>query len=153
MNEERKKVWVNAFQTKLFMRIGMYWLIYTLALWNLLFIWRLLSEGAGDPLDQYGRFFVDYWPALLCFVVVVPVLAWDAVRFSHRLVGPLYRFQQAMQALGNGGSVSPMKLRDDDFLLEMKDDFNRMLDTLQRKGASVLKPASPPAGEERKQRA
>lgn len=151
MKEERKKVWVNAFQTKLFVRIGMYWLIYTVALWNLLFIWRLLSEGSGDPLDQYARFFADYWPALLCFAVVVPVLAWDAVKFSHRLVGPLYRFHQAIQTIGNGEPVQPMKLRDDDFLLEMKDDFNRMLDTLQRNGAAVLKPANPDAGEDRKQ--
>jgi hypothetical protein len=151
MREERKKVWIDAIQTKLFVRIGMYWLIYTVALWNLLFIWRLLSEGPGDPLEQYGRFFLDYWPALVCFVVVVPALAWDAVRFTHRLVGPIYRFRKTIQALSNGEAVQPLKLRDDDFLKDMRDDFNRMLDTLQRQGAPVLKPANPDAADERTQ--
>ena len=39
-------------------------------------------------------------PTLLLFVVLVPFLAWDAVRFAHRLVGPLVRFSRAMEIAG-----------------------------------------------------
>jgi hypothetical protein len=143
MREERKKIWVDSFQTKLFIRIGVYWLIYQVALLNFLFVWRLLKEGTGDPLEQYVRFLQEFYPALICFVLVVPILAWDAVRFAHRLIGPIWRFRKTMQEVAAGQPVRPIKLRDGDFLLEMRDDFNGMLDALQRQGVPVLKPADP----------
>ncbi|HBI42517.1 MAG TPA: hypothetical protein DDY78_06615, partial [Planctomycetales bacterium] len=65
MSQERKKVWIHAFQTKMLMRIGVYWLIYLVTLWNLLFAWRLLQEGPGNILEQYGRFLQDYYPPLI----------------------------------------------------------------------------------------
>ena len=60
MTEGRKKVWIHEFQTKLLIRIGLYWLIFLVTLMNLLFVWRLLTEGPGNPLEQYGQFLVDY---------------------------------------------------------------------------------------------
>ena len=68
MSEERKKVWIHAFQTKMLIRIGVYWLIYLVTLWNLLFVWRLLQEGPGNILEQYGRFLQDYYPPLILFL-------------------------------------------------------------------------------------
>ncbi len=143
MREERKKVWVHAFQTKLFLRISLYWMMFLVTLWNFLFIWRLLEEGPGNPLEQYGRFVVDYYRPLLLLVVLVPVASWDAVRFSHRLVGPLWRFSRTMSDLADGQTVRPIKLRDGDFLQEMREDFNGMLDSLQRRGVPVMKSADP----------
>ena len=63
MKNERTKVWIDDFQTKLFARIGVYLLVFLLCLGNLLFIWRLLEEGPGDPLEQYSRVFTDFAPA------------------------------------------------------------------------------------------
>ncbi len=149
MREDRKKVWIDGFQTKLLWRTFLYWLIYTVSLWNLLFVWRLLEEGPGNPLEQYFNFFLDFYPALVVFVLVFPVLAYDAIKFSHRLVGPLYRFRRTMQAVADGEPVRLIKLRDGDFLTEMRDDFNRMLETLQRQGVPALKPADADGDQER----
>jgi methyl-accepting chemotaxis protein len=143
MREERKKVWVDDFQTKLLWRTFSYWLVYTLALWNLLFGWWLLHQEAGNPLEQYLEFSWEFYPALIAFLVVFPVLAYDALKFSHRLVGPLYRFRKTMQAIAAGEPVRLIKLREDDFLTEMRDDFNQMLEALQRKGIPAIKPADP----------
>jgi methyl-accepting chemotaxis protein len=143
MREDRKKIWVDNFQTRLFWRILAYLGIYFFVLGNLLFIWRLLAEGAGDPLAQYISSFVDYAPALLCLSALMPILALDAIRFSHRLVGPLVRFRRAMQDLAEGQATRPIKLRDGDFLTDLRDDFNQMLEALQKQGLSVLKPADP----------
>src|SRR5688500_13770381 len=89
MREERKKIWIDEFQTRLFWRILVYLVIYFVTLGNLLFIWRLLVDGPGNPLEQYVGAFVEYGPALLFLLLLLPILAWDAIRFSHRLVGPL----------------------------------------------------------------
>lgn len=144
MREERKKIWIDQFQTRLFWRILAYLVIYFITLGNLLFIWRLISDGPGNPLEQYFNSFLDYAPPLLFLVALLPILAWDALRFTHRLVGPLVRFRRAFQDLAQGKPVHPIKLRAGDFLEELRDDFNQMLETLQRQGISVLKHADPP---------
>jgi methyl-accepting chemotaxis protein len=141
MKEDRKKVWIDGVQTRLFLRIGAYWLIYQVAVWNFLFAWRLLQEGPGDLVHQYGQFFADFYPTLICFAVAVPILCWDAVKFSHRLMGPIFRLRRSMQSVTAGEAVRPVKLREGDFLGEVKDDFNTMLEALQRQGLAVLKPA------------
>jgi hypothetical protein len=143
MRDERKKVWIHDIQTKLFLRVGIYWIVYQVSLWNLVFVWRLIQEGPGNPLEQYGRFLWDYSPALIGCLLLLPILAWDAVKFGHRVVGPLFRLRKCMQAVAAGEPVPPLKLRETDLLTEVRDDFNTMLETLQRQGVPVLKPADP----------
>ncbi len=143
MSEDRKKVWIHVFQTKMLIRIGVYWLIYLVTLWNLLFVWRLLQEGPGNILDQYGRFLQDYYPPLLLLIALLPIAAWDAIKFIHRFVGPLVRIRHAIEDLTAGRPTHPVKFRDGDYLLELRDEFNAMLESLQRRGVPVLKPAEP----------
>ena len=143
MTQERKKVWIHAFQTRVLLRIGVYWLCYLIALWNFLFVWRLLAEGPGNVLEQYGRFLRDYYPPLVLFVLLLPVAAWDAVKLSHRVVGPLVRVRHALRDLADGQPVRHLRFREGDYLGELRDDFNAMLDSLQRRGVVVLKPADP----------
>ncbi len=138
--QERKKVWIRGFHTKIFLRIGLYWLLYIVALWNLLFVWRMLVEGPGNLLEQYGRFLHDFYPPLVLFVAFLPVSAWDAVKHSHRVVGPLVRVRHALRDLTAGQPVRPIKFREGDYLLELRDEFNAMLESLQRRGVPVLKP-------------
>jgi methyl-accepting chemotaxis protein len=140
VRDDRKKVWVDQFQTRLFYRISVYLVIYLVCLVNLLFVWRLISEGPGNPLEQYAGVLADYAPALLILVVLLPFLAYDAIRFSHRLVGPLCRFRDVMEDIANGDPVRLIKLRDGDFPVELRDDFNKMLEALQKRGIPVLKP-------------
>jgi hypothetical protein len=143
MREERKKIWIDRIQTRLFFRMGVYWIIYQISLWNLVFVWRLVQEGQGNPLEQYTRFLSDFAPVLIASFFLMPVMAWDAVKFAHRVVGPIYRFRKTIQSLIAGEPVRPIRLREGDFLNEMKDDLNQMMETLQRKGLPVLKPADP----------
>ena len=150
MPEERQKIWIDTFQTRLFLRMGGYWLIYQVTLWNLVFVWRLLHEAPGNLLEQYGRFCLDNAPALVGCLALLPVLAWDAVKFAHRVVGPVQNIRKSMQALAAGEAVRPVRLRRGDFLNEMRDDFNTMLEAFQRRGVPVLKPAeSGPQDQER----
>jgi methyl-accepting chemotaxis protein len=138
MQNQRKQILVNTFQTRLFLRLAIYWLIYQLTVWNFLFLWEMIEDGTSNPLEHYVRFFQERYPTLICFVLLVPFLCWDAVKFAHRLVGPLYRFQKTMQAVAAGDKVPPVKLRQGDFLIEMQDDFNHMLTSIQERGVTVL---------------
>jgi hypothetical protein len=151
MRDERKEVWVDQFQTKLLWRTFGYWAVYTLALWNLLFVWWLVQQDAGNPLAQVVEFGGQFYPALIAFALAFPVLAYDVIKFSHRLVGPLYRFRKALQSVAAGEPIRPIKLREGDFLTEMRDDFNQMLEALQKKGVPAIKPADPLEDSQRRQ--
>jgi hypothetical protein len=143
MPNERKRILVSRFQTGLFFRIAAYYLIYQVAVWNILFAWRLLQQGPGNLGEQFAGFVADFWPTIVCFILVVPVLCWDAMRFSHRLVGPIHRFRMTLQALASGEPVRPIKLRQGDYLVDMQDDINKLLESLQQRGIPALKPATP----------
>ena len=143
MSEERKKVWVDPFQTKLSLRIGGYLVVFFIVFCNFLFAWKMWEEGPIDPWHQFVDTIQTNMPVIVCLMVLVPVMAWDTIRFSHRLVGPLARFRQTCQAIADGEAVRPIKLRDGDYLTEMRDDFNHMLEELQKQGACVIKPADP----------
>lgn len=143
VDDDRKKVWIDHFQTRLAWRIALYLALLPPVLLNLLFAWKLLSEGVHDPLEQFVGLLHQMIPVGVCLLVVVPVMAWDAIRFSHRLVGPLIRFRRAAQDIANGHPVPPIKLREGDHLIELRDDFNCMLESLQRRGVAVLRTEAP----------
>ena len=147
MPEERKKVWVDEFQTRLSSRIMCYLIVFLIVLCNFLFVWKLVEEGPLDPLQQFNDMMRTYFPVFVCLIALLPVMVWDTVRFSHRLVGPIVRFRKTMQAIANGESVRPIKLRGNDYLTEMRDDFNKMLEELQKRGVPVLKPTDPAQNE------
>lgn len=143
MAEDRKKVWVDPFQTKLSLRIGAYLVVFFVVFCNFLFAWKMLEEGPIDPAQQFLDTLRSNAPVLICLIVLVPVMAWDTIRFSHKLVGPVIRFRKTLQEMADGEPVRPIKLRDGDYLTEMRDEFNRMLEELQKRGVPVLKPADP----------
>ena len=143
MSEERKKVWIDRFQTRLTLRIFGYLGLFFIVLFNLLFSWKMWSEGPNDPAAQFLDTLWTYAPVFACLLVLVPIMAWDTIKFSHRLVGPLVRFRKTMAQIADGEAVRPIKLREGDYLTELRDDFNRMLEQLQKQGVPVLKPADP----------
>jgi HAMP domain-containing protein len=143
MGEERKKVWVDPFQTRLSLRIGGYLVVFLIVFCNCLFAWKMWTEGPSDPWSQFTETLESNLPVLVLLTVLVPVMAWDAIRFSHRLVGPLTRFRHTIHSVAQGEPVRPIKLRDGDYLLELRDEFNRMLEELQKRGACVIKPNDP----------
>src|SRR5438105_3328725 len=143
MSDERKKVWIDHFQTKLTIRIFGYLGLFFIVLFNLLFSWKMWSEGPSDPAVQLVDTLWTYAPVFICLLILVPIMAWDTIRFSHRMVGPLVRFRKTMAAIADGEAVRPIKLREGDYLTELRDDFNRMLEQLQKQGVPVLKPADP----------
>ncbi len=143
MTEERTKVLVDPFQTGLTLRIAGYLVVFLVVFTNFLFAWKMWTEGPVAPWAQFVETLQANVPVFVLLLVLVPVMAWDTIRFSHRLVGPLIRFRQAMRELAAGGQVRPIKLREDDYLVEMRDEFNAMLDELQKRGVPVLKPIDP----------
>ena len=142
MKEKRKHIWISKFQTNLLIRIAAYCLIYQLALSFIVFLLDVYRQMLEGGLSWRAVEFPNLMPSLIGFAVLIPILTWDGVRFAHRIVGPLYRFRKTIQALTNGETVKPIKLREKDMLKDLAADFNNMLQTLERSGVSVLEPGT-----------
>jgi hypothetical protein len=148
MNDERTKIWIDPFQTRLSLRIGGYLTVVFVVFCNFLFAWKMIVEGPVDPWLQFLDTLRENLPVFICLLVLMPVMAWDTIRFSHRLVGPIVRFRKALQEMARGEPVRPVKLREGDYLTHLRDDFNKMLEELQKRGVPVIKPADPAKDED-----
>jgi hypothetical protein len=141
---KRKKIWIDTFQTRLMIRVIAYCVLYQAMVWLLMaFSQRMfvfLEVLLQEPLPT------GTWPpTIVVLVLLTPLLVLDALRFAHRLVGPLYRFRQTMKALVDGEPVQRIRLRKGDCLEDFRDEFNRLLDTLEAKGLVVLESPDQPA--------
>jgi hypothetical protein len=139
MKNLRKRIWIDPFQTGLLVRIALYCILYQVVICTFYTFCDQLDKGSaamGVPLQLFSSPFTR---SVLTLTLLVPPLAWDAVRFAHRLVGPLYRFRKTIQAIAAGEPVSLINLRDGDYLMDLKDDFNAMLQQLEQQGYVLVK--------------
>ena len=106
MREQRRKIWIDRFQTRLAIRIALYFLLYQAAVWSLFVIWRSISADVDAAM---GPVWAGYCFLLSAATIVFLGLLFivDAVKTTHRLVGPLYRFRKTIQAITAGEEAEP----------------------------------------------
>lgn len=113
-------------QGALMFRVGSYWLFCLLGVSLMILCWTAVSE----PPRPIGELFRDlssrYAPALVASLILLPLVMIDVTRVSHRFVGPMLRLRGALRQLAAGEHVHPIKFRDNDFWLELAEDFNRV---------------------------
>lgn len=87
--------------------------IFVPLLWNLsdAEAARVLEEQAVVMLYMHERF---WWLALGCAVLVLL----GAIKFSHRIAGPLVRYKRNLRFVADGKLPSPLRTRNGDFLQE-----------------------------------
>jgi methyl-accepting chemotaxis protein len=52
---------------------------------------------------------------------------------SHRLAGPMFRFEKELRAIGEGDFTKDIRLRKHDQMIAMANDMNRMTTSLREK--------------------
>ena len=78
----------------------------------------------------------DHFPALaygflykiaiyIVFVVLISAI------LSHRMAGPVYRFEQTCKAIAKGDFSQRVRLRKGDQFMELQDEFNKMMDRVE----------------------
>ncbi|WP_428055073.1 HAMP domain-containing protein [Candidatus Avelusimicrobium alvi] len=61
----------------------------------------------------------------LLFVVLISAI------LSHKMAGPVYRFEQTCKAIAKGDFSQRVHLRQGDQLVELQDEFNKMMDRVE----------------------
>ena len=118
--------------------MAFYAVIYHFTLWNFLVFWRLLATTGPDSHSRTALCPRSSHPLLLCMVALVPIFIWDALKYSHRVAGPLVQINRAIRDVADGRPVRHVRLRTKDELKELQDDFNDMLDYLSASGETAL---------------
>jgi hypothetical protein len=76
----------------------------------------------------------------ICFLVTLPVIGRDLLKFSHRLVGPLIRFREVMKEMVHGKPVSEVTLRPHDLPTDFLAVFNELVKTWNERLADPAHP-------------
>ncbi|MDI6756682.1 MAG: methyl-accepting chemotaxis protein [Endomicrobiia bacterium] len=67
------------------------------------------------------------------FAVSCATVALAALYLTHKIAGPLYRFQKSMEAVGRGDLTHTVKIRKGDELKDIEISFNEMIKNLREK--------------------
>lgn len=59
------------------------------------------------------------------FVIIISAI------LSHKMAGPIYRFEQTFRQIAKGDFSQRVHLRKGDQFIEMQDEFNKMMDRVQ----------------------
>lgn len=136
----RKRLFVNrAIQGRMLARTALYWMLYHGVLWMSMFFYRYaehrgaVQAGAAPRSfnDLYGEFTRNHLSLWVCAIAILPLVLWDLLAFSHRIVGPLVRFQRTLERMSAGEEISQVHLRKGDLLHDLQGSFNEYLATLQ----------------------
>lgn len=58
---------------------------------------------------------------------------WFGMRLSHRIVGPMIQIQRILERVLQGKYESRIQLRNTDYLHELAEDINKLIDDLENK--------------------
>jgi hypothetical protein len=134
----RKKLFVNKFfQGKTIRRVAFYWCTYHLVLWHVMFLYRymqyrgelLAGARAQTFAALYGQFTLEHYAVIVCALAILPLVVWDVLTYTHRVVGPLARFRHCLKLLSHGEVVTQVTIRKGDFLVDLQQSLNEFLDS------------------------
>lgn len=129
-----------SFQLRLAFNLFFFIVLYSFIIGCLLFLPLFLESRAAINFEEQARIteITLYLNArLLIAVFLVAVLAGThAVFYSHRVVGPVNRFEAMLNELLNGNYSTRIKIRRKDEFKEIEVLLNRLAEVLERVRAS-----------------
>jgi hypothetical protein len=130
-------------QFRLLGRLGAYLLIYTVTLLHVGFAIEVFEKVVmADDGPWVLSLYLDYLgrqkSLLIGMGLILPVLLYDLLKFSHRIVGPLYRVRRWMGDMAAGKVVREFVPRKHDLMTELFDAFNVLIKACNARAATAL---------------
>ncbi|MFQ5586231.1 MAG: hypothetical protein ACE5GF_05340 [Thermodesulfobacteriota bacterium] len=136
---KRRRYLVHEIQKKYAVIIALLLTVYTVLLALFLFVPPAIKLISDVSLREKGeaatRFLVlaeHLWPAIIASIVIIAIIS---IVITHRLAGPLYRFEATAQRIIDGDLSTRIKLREKDDLARFAELFNQAIDNIN--GAMV----------------
>ncbi|HUY34112.1 MAG TPA: hypothetical protein VMV69_15295 [Pirellulales bacterium] len=130
---KRKRLFVDrSVQGAFMLRATLHWLACVLSLSVVYVAVSLLVEPVRLIFPDVEGIWFLLAPAVVTTLLLLPVIVYDTIKLTHRLVGPLLRLRRAMRELAAGQPVERIRFRDGDFWREFADEFNAIADRIER---------------------
>lgn len=99
-----------------------------------------LTATLSDLFDTYPvliqPIYDEFIPIAASFFYKIAIYLLFVVVFSaflsHKMAGPVYRFEQACKAIAKGDFSQRVRLRKGDQFIELQDEFNAMMDRVEQ---------------------
>ena len=123
---QRKRFFVNfPIQLAMIARAVGYWLASVVTVTILLIVERILFSGPARPFyTHFDDLWFQFGPALVASALLLPLMMFDALRWSHRVVGPMVRLRRGLHELAEHGQSEDIRFRDRDYWQELAKEFN-----------------------------
>ncbi|MEN1681377.1 MAG: hypothetical protein AAGJ46_17480 [Planctomycetota bacterium] len=96
------------------------------------------EQAAGTLWGSIGR---NVCVMVFTAALLLPMIVVDSMRFSNRIVGPIYRMQSTLESIARGEQALPLRFRKGDYWQDMPVAFNSAVERLRAR-------AEPPQAEE-----
>ncbi len=110
------------------LRAALYWFSCMICLTSLTSIWNSITRQA----DFFGFQLPGGLPLWvippLASLLFLPMVMYDMVRLSNRLVGPILRLRSAMRGVAQGRPAPAIAFREGDFWRDFAGEFNAVAD-------------------------
>lgn len=119
----------------------------TVSLASLLFYlltFRELSNNYGEAFFTLQSVKKEIFPLLFASIQSIALLAFAAIAigvlslfFSHKIAGPLYRFEKSMEIIGTGDLNHVVVLRAGDQIMELAKIMNKSINSINQKVRNI----------------
>lgn len=113
-------------QTGLLKRIAFYWTASILFLTLPIAFAKVLAEPSVFFLDHIVNVFTTHWPVLAMLMFFLPFAMNDAIKFSNRFTGPVFRLRSELRNFEAGQCLKPIKFRQGDYWHDLAEGINRV---------------------------
>jgi hypothetical protein len=112
-------------QGALLWRIIVYWQFLVVSISLVLLAWDYYHTPSTSLAQAVLNVHARYGPVLFASLLLLPLIMFDVVRITNRIVGPVVRMRQALRDVADGLPAQPLNFRDNDLWRELGTEYNR----------------------------
>ena len=79
--------------------------------------------------DSFLSIIIHFLYKIVIYVLFIILVA---AILSHKMAGPIYRFEQTCQAIAKGDFSQRVRLREGDQFIDLQNEFNKMMDRVEQ---------------------
>lgn len=143
MFSRRRKFYVHPIQTKYAFLTAILLFIYNFVLVLFLFLPPAIKLISGQSLEVKAEAAMQYiilgeriWPAIGVSITILTIIS---IYITHKMAGPLYRFEKSLRNAADGDLSARIRLRKKDDLKEFANIINQLLGNIDKKLKEIKK--------------
>lgn len=125
-------------QGRLAWKVVVYWFFCLLAVEVFVACWVVWLDRPTSSLQLVGIVMRVCALPFAASLLLLPIVVFDSIRFSHRFAGPMVRLRRGMKDLAEGRVARAVIVREGDFWEDFAEDYNRVVDRVDRLEAELM---------------